>query len=202
LFIRGVVMQTLLHLPLFTPAHFFREIQARCFYPNSLSRCFLGNAAPLLLPKFTSTRTFGQCSASPFTQIHFRTHFRAMQRFSFYPNSLSRWFSGNAAPLLLPFFTLTRFLGQCSTSAFTLFLFQAHFGAMQRLSFYPNSLPRCFSGNATHLLLPKFTFTLFFGQCSASPFTLFLFQVQYRQCSTSKKKQKDKPFKKTCLDIA
>ena len=174
-YIHGVGMHLLLYLyPLLER---FRAMQRFSFYSRSLPHRFTGNAPPLLLPKFTFTLIFGQCSASPFTQIHFHTDYRAMQRLSFYPNSLPHWISGNAAPLLLPKFTSTLIIGQCNVSPFTQIHFHTGFRAMQRLSFYPNSLPYWFTGNAAPLLLPKFTSTLDFGQCSASPFTQIHFHT-------------------------
>ncbi|WP_158651466.1 hypothetical protein [Mesobacillus jeotgali] len=60
------------------------------------------------------------------------TSFRAMQRLCFYHFHSFHFFSGNAAPLLLPFFLLSPLFGQCSGSPFTLFTLFTSFRAMQR----------------------------------------------------------------------
>jgi hypothetical protein len=90
-----------------------------------------------------------------------------MQHLCFYRFSASGLVSGNAEPLLLPFFSFWIAFGQCSTAAFTVFHLLAWFRVMQHRCFYRFSAPawfpamqhRCFyrfsapglvSGNAGH----------------------------------------------------
>jgi hypothetical protein len=155
-------------------------MQPLCFYRFSLVRAFSGNAVPLLLPFLSGPSIFGQCSPSAFTVFLWSEHFRAMQTLCFYRFSLVRAFSGNAATLLLPFLSGPSIFGQCSPSAFTVFLWSEHFRAMQTLCFYRFSLVRAFSGNAATLLLPFFSGPSLFGQCSHSAFTVFLWSEPFR----------------------
>jgi hypothetical protein len=73
----------------------------------------------MLLPFFGLLTFFGQSNASAFTVCRPSHLFRAMQRFCFYRLPSISPFSGNAALLVLPFFGLLNFFGQCSASAFT-----------------------------------------------------------------------------------
>jgi hypothetical protein len=120
----------------------------RCFSTFSLVRSFLSNATPLLLPFSSGRSIFGQCSPSAFTIFLWSDHFRAMQLLCFYHFPLVGPFSGNAAHLLLPFSSGPSIFGQCSTSAFTVFLWSVHFLVMQYLCFYHFPLVDPFSGNA------------------------------------------------------
>jgi hypothetical protein len=128
-------------------------MQFLCFYRFPLVDPFPGNAAPLLLPFSSGPSIFGQCSPSAFTIFLWSVHFRAMQLLCFYHFPLVDPFSGNAAPLLLPFSSGPSIFGQCSPSVFTIFLWSVHFRAMQYICFYRFPLVRPFSGNAVPLLL-------------------------------------------------
>jgi hypothetical protein len=106
-------------------------MQLLCFYHFPLVGPFSGNAVPLLLPFSSGRSIFGQCNSSAFTIFLWSIHFRAMQLLCFYHFPLVRPFSGNAASLLLPFSSGPIIFGQCSTSAFTIFLWSAHFWTIQ-----------------------------------------------------------------------
>ena len=131
--------------------------------PFSLFRRFSGNARPLLLPFFFVLAIFGQCRPSAFTLFLYSGDFRAMHDLCFYPFSLIRMFAGNAVLLLLPFFFIQTSFGQCSASAFTLFLCSDGFRVMHDFCFYPFSLSRRVWGNARLLLLPFFFVQTVFG---------------------------------------
>jgi hypothetical protein len=154
---------------LFLLAHPFGVMQRSCFYPFSAYASIWGNATLLLLPFFSFLIILGQCRASAFTLFLLTHPFGAMQRFCFYPFSVSASFWGNAELLLLPFFCLLIHLGQCSAPAFTLFLFPHHFGAIQSSCFYPFSASSSIWGNAALLLLPFFCFLTHLGQRSVFP---------------------------------
>ncbi len=115
-----------------------------------------------------------------FTVVCSSVHFRVMQRLSFYRFPLSTSLSGNATPLLLPFFSLQFIFGQSRVFPFTIFPSSLQFRAMQLLSFYRFYLSTSFSGNAELFLLPFSLLHFNFGQCSASPFTVSLSPLHFR----------------------
>jgi hypothetical protein len=132
----------------FPLSDYFPAMQPICFYRFSLVRAFSGNAAHLLLPFSSGPSIFGQCSHSAFTVFIWSEHFGVIQPLCFYRFSLVGAFSGNAATLLLPFLSGRSIFGQCSHSAFTVFLWSDHFRAMQPLCFYHFPLIDTISGNA------------------------------------------------------
>jgi hypothetical protein len=174
-------------------------MQYLCFYHFPLVRSFSGNAVHLLLPFSSSRSIFGQCSTSAFTVFLWSVHFRAMQPLCFYHFPLVDPFSGNAVPLLFPFSFCRSIFGQCSTSAFTVFLWSVHFRAMQYrcfyrfplvrpframqyICFYHFPLVRPFSGNAAPLLLP---FGLFSGNEAPLLFPFSSGPIILGQCNAS-----------------
>jgi antitoxin component of MazEF toxin-antitoxin module len=146
-------------------------MQRLSFYPNSQNMRKWGNATAFLLPKFMKHAKMGQCSGFPFTQIHETCEKVAMQRLSFYPNpqNMRKW--GNATVFLLPKSMKHAKMGQCSGFPFTQIHETYENGAMQRLSFYPNSRNMRKWGNATVFLLPKSMKHAKMGQCNGFPFT-------------------------------